>query len=56
MLPTANNLTWVMPAKGGQMKAYLPGSNPSIRVPFRTISLTNGETIRLDGAIRMQPR
>ena len=29
------------------MKTYLTGSNPSIRVPIRTISLTNGETIRL---------
>jgi len=47
VLPTANNLTWVMPAKGGQMKTYLTGSNPSIRVPIRALTLTNGETLRL---------
>src|SRR3990172_5214191 len=47
LLPTANNLTWVMPAKGGQMKTYLSGSNPSIRVPVRALTLTNGESIRL---------
>ncbi len=29
------------------MKAFLPGSNPSIRVPVRTITLSNGETLRL---------
>src|SRR5438034_9942611 len=36
-----------MPAKGGQMKTYLTGSNPSIRVPIRALTLTNGETLRL---------
>src|SRR4029434_711434 len=29
------------------MKTYLPGSDPSIRVPIREISLTNGERLRL---------
>ena len=29
------------------MKTYLPGSKPSIRVPVRALTLTNGETIRL---------
>jgi len=29
------------------MKTYLPGSNSSIRVPVRALTLTNGETIRL---------
>src|SRR5262245_40702524 len=29
------------------MKVYLSGSSPSIRVPAREISLTNGERIRL---------
>src|SRR5260370_23489836 len=36
-----------MPAKGGQMKPYLTGSNPSIRVPIRALTLTNGEPLRL---------
>src|SRR5262245_30578933 len=29
------------------MKTYLPGSNQSIRVPVRRITLSNGETLRL---------
>src|SRR5499426_2938412 len=29
------------------MKTYLPGSNPSIRVPVRTLTLSNAETLRL---------
>mgnify|MGYP001161874568 CR=1 FL=1 len=29
------------------MKTYLSGSNPSIRVPVRALTLTNGESIRL---------
>src|SRR5262252_2135210 len=29
------------------MKTYLPGSNPSIRVPVRTLTLSNGERLRL---------
>src|SRR5438093_7922591 len=36
-----------MPAKGGQMKTYLTGSNPSIRVPVRALTLSNGESLRL---------
>ena len=29
------------------MKVYVPGSDPSIRVPFREIALSNGERLRL---------
>src|SRR5215510_3019320 len=29
------------------MKVYLSGSSPSIRVPLRQITLTNGESVRL---------
>src|SRR5215468_328483 len=29
------------------MKTYLPGSNPSIRVPVRALTLSNAETLRL---------
>ena len=29
------------------MKSYLSGGNPSIRVPVRALTLTNGESIRL---------
>src|SRR6266536_704371 len=36
-----------MPAKGGQMTTYLTGSNPSIRVPVRALTLSNGENLRL---------
>src|SRR6266478_5952398 len=36
-----------MPAKGGQMKTYLTGSNSSIRVPVRALTLSNGENLRL---------
>jgi phosphomethylpyrimidine synthase len=32
------------PSKGSAKKAYAIGSDPSIRVPMREISLTNGET------------
>jgi phosphomethylpyrimidine synthase len=31
-----------MPAKGGTMKVYVQGSDPSIRVPMREIALTDG--------------
>jgi phosphomethylpyrimidine synthase len=31
-----------MPAKGGIMKVYVQGSDPSIRVPMREIALTDG--------------
>ena len=29
------------------MKTYLTGSNPSIRVPVRALTLSNGESLRL---------
>ena len=32
------------PSKGSARKAYAIGSDPTIRVPMREISLTNGET------------
>src|SRR2546425_232912 len=39
------NLTWLMPAKGGQMshKVYVAGSRPELRVPMREIALSGGE-------------
>ena len=35
--------TIASPAAGNTRKVYAPGSDPSIRVPMREISLTNGE-------------
>src|SRR3989442_9123041 len=39
------NLTWLMPAKGGQMshKVYVAGSRPELRVPMREVALRGGE-------------